>query len=80
MTANNSSSMRQDMQIRRKTEVEFFNGYIVRRGEELGIKCALNYMIKHMVTAKAALSQDREHGFVPFDLENDIEVTNEPSI
>ncbi|CAG7921495.1 unnamed protein product [Penicillium olsonii] len=81
MTAENTSSMRQDMQNKRRTEIEYTNGYIVRRGEELGIKCVLNYMIKHMVTAKVALGQDKEHGYVPFDLENDIDIsTHEPGV
>ena len=79
MTAGNSSSMRQDIDTRRMTEIEYFNGYIVRRGEELGIKCALNYMIKHLVAAKAAAVKDRENSYVPFDLDNDI-ITNEPSV
>jgi 2-dehydropantoate 2-reductase len=79
MTAQNSSSMRQDINGRRMTEIEYFNGYIVRRGEELGIKCALNYMIKHLVQGKAAAAKDRENSFVPFDLDDDI-VTTEPDV
>ncbi|KAJ5335340.1 Ketopantoate reductase ApbA/PanE [Penicillium brevicompactum] len=81
MTADNSSSMRQDLMNKRRTEIEFTNGYIVRRGEELGITCPLNYMMKHMVTAKVSLEQDRERGYVPFDLEDDIDISSyEPSV
>jgi 2-dehydropantoate 2-reductase len=79
MTAGNSSSMRQDIDGRRMTEIEYFNGYIVRRGEELGIKCALNYMIKHLVAAKATAAKDKENSYVPFDLDDDI-ITNEPGV
>ncbi|KAJ5555569.1 Ketopantoate reductase ApbA/PanE [Penicillium sp. DV-2018c] len=78
-TGKNSSSMRQDIDARRLTEIEYFNGWIVRRGEELGIKCALNYMIKHLVSAKAATIRDREAGAIPLDLDNVIS-TNEPPI
>ncbi|KAJ5463496.1 Ketopantoate reductase ApbA/PanE [Penicillium sp. IBT 31633x] len=78
-TSKNSSSMRQDIDARRLTEIEYFNGWIVRRGEELGIKCALNYMIKHLIAAKAATIRDREAGAIPLDFENVIS-TNEPPI
>jgi 2-dehydropantoate 2-reductase len=78
-TAKNHSSMQQDINQRRLTEIEYFNGWIVRRGEELGIKCALNYMIKHLVAAKAATHRSREAGAIPLDLDNVIS-TNEPPI
>lgn len=80
MTADHSTSMRQDVHNNRRTEIEFFNGYIVRRGEALGIKCALNYMIKHLVTATAVINQERQHAFVPLDLDDTIDVTKNPSI
>ena len=78
-TAKNHSSMQQDINQRRLTEIEYFNGWIVRRGEELGIKCALNYMIKHLVAAKAATHRSREAGAIPLDLDNVIS-TNEPPV
>ena len=52
-TAQNSSSMREDMRNRRKPEIEYINGYIVRRGEEQGIKCVLNYMLMQLVLGKS---------------------------
>jgi 2-dehydropantoate 2-reductase len=51
-TAANSSSMREDMRKSKHTEIEYINGYIVKRGEELGIKCVLNYMLMQLVLAK----------------------------
>jgi len=51
-TARNSSSMREDMRNVRYPEIDYINGYIVRRGEEQGIKCVLNYMIQHLIKAK----------------------------
>ena len=54
-TGKNSSSMREDIRHVRKTEIDYINGYIVKRGEELGIKCVLNYMIVNLIKAKDEL-------------------------
>lgn len=51
-TAANSSSMREDVRKSKPTEIEYINGYIVKRGEELGIKCVLNYLLMQLVLAK----------------------------
>ncbi|KAL4799390.1 ketopantoate reductase PanE/ApbA C terminal-domain-containing protein [Aspergillus venezuelensis] len=67
-TAQNTSSMLQDVRANRTTEIEFLNGYIVRRGEELGIKCVVNYMIKHLILAKQKESRQRESSAIPIDL------------
>lgn len=67
-TRHNMSSMLQDMLSGKATEIEYINGYIVRRGEELGIKCVVNFMIKEMVQARVALLHQRESGAVPMDL------------
>lgn len=69
-TAANTSSMLQDMQRLRRTEIEYINGYIVRRGDELGIKCALNYMLMQLVLGKNHIMKQREAGAVPFDFSN----------
>lgn len=78
-TAPNTSSMLQDMRDLKITEIEYFNGWIVRRGEELGLKCVLNYMVKHMVQTKLVIQMRRENSAVPLDLENVI-VTGDPRI
>jgi 2-dehydropantoate 2-reductase len=78
-TAPNTSSMLQDVRDLKITEIEYFNGWIVRRGEELGLKCVLNYMVKHMVQTKLVISMRRENSAVPLDLENVI-VTGDPRI
>jgi len=36
------ASMLQDIQAKRQTEVDFMNGAIAKRGEELGVKTPLN--------------------------------------
>jgi 2-dehydropantoate 2-reductase len=67
-TAKNTSSMLADVRSGKTTEIEYINGYIVRRGEELGIKCAVNYMIKHLVLAKQQMVKQRVSGAIPIDV------------
>ncbi|KNG85865.1 putative 2-dehydropantoate 2-reductase [Aspergillus nomiae NRRL 13137] len=67
-TAKNHSSMLQDILARNPTEIEYLNGYIVRRGEELGIKCVVNYMMQHLVLAKRLQTKQVESGAIPIDL------------
>ncbi|KAJ5179076.1 hypothetical protein N7492_002286 [Penicillium capsulatum] len=54
-TAQNSSSMREDMRKGRATEIEFINGWIMRRGRELGISCDANATVTQLVLAKSRL-------------------------
>ena len=69
-TGNNRSSMLQDVLERRATEIDYINGYIVRRGEELGIKCVVNYMLQQMVLGRQRLMDEREAAAIPMDLRN----------
>ena len=50
-TARNISSMLQDVRARRRTEVEFINGAVARRGEELGIPTPVNATLTDLVRA-----------------------------
>lgn len=67
-TARNKNSMLQDVEMGRVLEVDFLNGYIVRRGEELGIKCVMNYMIEQMVIGKHNMLRQKEEGAIPVDV------------
>ncbi|PYH98746.1 hypothetical protein BO71DRAFT_394910 [Aspergillus ellipticus CBS 707.79] len=68
-TAENHSSMLQDVLSGKTTEIEYLNGYIVRRGEkDLGLKCVVNYMMKHLVLSKQQNSKQREAGAIPIDI------------
>ncbi|KAL4973760.1 ketopantoate reductase PanE/ApbA C terminal-domain-containing protein [Aspergillus desertorum] len=67
-TAKNHSSMLQDVRANKTTEIEFLNGYIVRKGEELGIKCVVNYTIKHLVLAKQQEFRRQESSTIPIDI------------
>lgn len=51
-TKENVSSMLDDVRKGRKTEIEYLNGYIVRRGEEMGFKALVNYAVMQMVDGK----------------------------
>lgn len=55
-TAKNSSSMREDVRKLVSTEINYINGYIVRRGEEQGIKCVLNYLLMKLIAAKTIVT------------------------
>ncbi|KAI9655748.1 MAG: hypothetical protein M1821_005183 [Bathelium mastoideum] len=52
VTSSNVSSMLADVRGGRQTEIQYINGYIVRRGEEIGIRCAMNYLVMQMVLGK----------------------------
>ncbi len=49
MTAENKSSMLQDFELKRRTEIEFINGAIVRKGRELGVSCPVNETLLNLV-------------------------------
>ncbi|KAM0704173.1 hypothetical protein Q7P35_008406 [Cladosporium inversicolor] len=61
-TRDNISSMLADVRAGRQTEVEYINGYIVKRGEEMGIKCVVNYATMQMVIGKSAMTQREVRG------------------
>lgn len=48
-TAQNRSSMLQDIESGRKTEIDFINGAIVREGVRLGIPTPVNSTLVHMI-------------------------------
>ncbi|KAI7184699.1 hypothetical protein KC363_g7584 [Hortaea werneckii] len=68
-TRNNVSSMLADVRGGRRTEVEFINGYIVRRGEEMGIKCVVNYAMMQAVLGKSLITQREVGDDVPVKLD-----------
>lgn len=65
-TIESSSSMLLDVRSARLTEIDYLNGYIVRRGEEMGIKCVMNYMLVQMVKGKTSLIQKSDAELLPF--------------
>ncbi|RPB26855.1 2-dehydropantoate 2-reductase-like protein [Terfezia boudieri ATCC MYA-4762] len=57
-TGRNTSSMLQDIRSKRTTEIDYINGYVVRKGAELGINCGINERVVGVV--KAARLVDME--------------------
>ena len=51
-TAQNVSSMLQDVRAGRKTEVRYLNGYVARKGGEHGISCPRNEELCRLVEAR----------------------------
>jgi 2-dehydropantoate 2-reductase len=54
-TAENRSSMLQDLERGRRTEIDAINGAIARMGEERGIACPVNRLLTRMVKAAESL-------------------------
>ena len=50
-TAGNRSSMLQDIEVGKKTEIEYLNGAIVRYGESLGVPTPVNSLLTDLVQA-----------------------------
>ncbi|KAE8140180.1 ketopantoate reductase PanE/ApbA C terminal-domain-containing protein [Aspergillus pseudotamarii] len=55
-TAGNSSSMREDVRKGRLTEIEYINGWIIKRGRELGVECVTNLSLTELILAKSSMS------------------------
>jgi 2-dehydropantoate 2-reductase len=56
-TATNVSSMLQDVLRRKRTEIDFINGVVVRQGQELGIPVPINSILVDLVkTIEASYS------------------------
>ena len=64
-TASNYSSMLQDIRLGKQTEIDYINGYIVRRGEDMGFKCIMNYMLLQMVAGKWRMVAKQESKSIP---------------
>jgi 2-dehydropantoate 2-reductase len=52
-TAENLSSMLQDVQRGKRTEIDFINGVVVREGERLGIATPLNRLLTQLVLTRS---------------------------
>lgn len=65
-TKDNISSMLVDARGGKQTEIEYINGWIVQRGEELGVRCLMNYMLMQMIKGKTAMIGREVDEGVPF--------------
>lgn len=67
-SSQNTSPMVHDLRSGNDTEIDHMNGWVVKRGEELGIKCALNYMIRLLIRSKGIVHQRRGNASIPLDI------------
>ncbi len=63
---NTLGSMLEDVRNGRLTDINFINGYIVKRGQELRIPCPVNTTVIQMVEAKHAMTMSKRASFIPF--------------
>lgn len=65
MGAGNTTQMLQAVRAGKKTDVDFFNGYLVNRAKELGLPCPHNEMLLAVVKAKQTVSSRKDEWFIP---------------
>lgn len=65
-TADNWSSMLQDVRNGKQTEIDYINGFVVNRAREMGLPCTMNLMLVNIVKGKGKIVQQREKMAVPF--------------
>ena len=51
LAPNGKTSMLQDVEAKRKTEIELFSGAVVRMGEETGVPTPVNRLLFDMIRA-----------------------------
>ncbi|KAI9752763.1 MAG: hypothetical protein M1815_000276 [Lichina confinis] len=66
-SSDQRSLMLRDVEEARKTDVDFINGYVVRRSKELNIPCPTNTAMINSVKGKLATIINRKVDHVPFD-------------
>jgi 2-dehydropantoate 2-reductase len=65
-TGKNLSPMLQEVRAGKKTDIDFYNGYLIMRAKELGISCPHNDMLLHLVKGKQAIKSREKNLYIPF--------------
>lgn len=65
-TADNWSSMVQDVRNGKQTEIDYINGFVVDQARGKGLPCTMNLMLVNIVKGKGKIVQQREKMAVPF--------------
>lgn len=60
MVKANTTSMCQHLRMGKKTEIEYINGYLVRRAREMGVPCELNSILQQMILTKEAVGKEKQ--------------------
>lgn len=56
----NTTSMCQHLRAGKKTEIQYINGYLVKRAREIGVPCELNAMLQQLILTKEAVGKGRQ--------------------
>ncbi|KAG9229161.1 ketopantoate reductase PanE/ApbA C terminal-domain-containing protein [Amylocarpus encephaloides] len=64
-TGTNVSPMLQAVRKGRRTGIEFYNGYFVRRARELGLPCSQNEMMISLVEGKKRVIDQEKSAYIP---------------
>jgi 2-dehydropantoate 2-reductase len=64
-TAKNTSSMLQDVRAGRDTEIDYINGYVVKRGKLAGIDCTNNEKLVGMVKEVKVITENEASEYFP---------------
>jgi len=67
------SHMMLDARMGLNTHINYHNAYVVKRGEELGLKCFLNYMMVQLVKGKVQMIRKDIDATVPL-LKSDVDI------
>ena len=65
-TGKNLSSMLQAVKAGERTDIEYYNGYILRRAAQLRIDCPHNEMLVNLVRAKQTIKNREMKSYIPF--------------
>ncbi|MCJ1469927.1 hypothetical protein MMC07_008571 [Pseudocyphellaria aurata] len=66
-TAGEISPMLWSLRAGRSTDIKYINGYIIQRGEEMGIKCVVNYALMQLVKGKTYMMTRKENESLPVE-------------
>lgn len=56
----NTTSMCQHLRAGKKTEIEYINGYLVKRARGIGVPCELNAMLQQLIVTKEAIGKGQQ--------------------
>jgi len=57
--------MLQDVKAGRRTEIDYINGYVVKRGKEQGVKCPMNEQLIDMVKTRKVINDEETERYFP---------------